>query len=91
MFNPVPTKTPQDFSTELQLVTPSNPHHVQVQDLAVPHTVLLEILVSSFLHSVQVHLDGWCIRHTSQFWVICRLVALPLVAWLWCVLLVQLC
>lgn len=70
MFNPVPTKTPQDFSTELQLVTPSNPHHVlvpgavppQVQDLAVPHTVLLEILVSSFLHSVQVHLDGFLVH-----------------------------
>ena len=45
---------------------PSNPQCVLVpgaippwmQDLAVPHTELLEIRVSSFLQSDQVHLDG---------------------------------
>lgn len=37
-----------------------------VQDLAVPHAELLEILVSSFLQSVQVHLDGLLV-HQAYF------------------------
>lgn len=54
----------------------------QVQDLSLPFVELHEVLISAFFHLLEVHVNGstpfWCISHSDQFCIICKLAECPL-------------